>query len=115
MKVPGSQGSGNLGAYIQEKLREAQGKYKSQQLEREDSTKKTGQASQAGKGALDEVSISERARDVQKARVEMDKVPEVRMQRIEELRTAIAANEYHVDAKDIADKILRDHLIDLFQ
>lgn len=59
------------------------------------------------------VSLSEAARDVAAARGKIELLPEVRSERVEQLRSAIANGTYSVDGRAVAEKLLRETLLDL--
>jgi negative regulator of flagellin synthesis FlgM len=113
MEIPEKKMALNLDSYIQGKTPAARGKSEPHEV-----SKKTGEnpkPSGAGKrtGPVDRVNISERARDIQKARAELDKAPEVRKEKVEKLKAAISEGTYRVDGKEIANEMLKEHLRDL--
>lgn len=57
---------------------------------------------------IDQLNISSTGRDFQIAMDEIKNKPEVRTEKIEELRKQIQAGTYKVDAKAIADKMISD-------
>ncbi|MBI2889674.1 MAG: flagellar biosynthesis anti-sigma factor FlgM [Nitrospirae bacterium] len=59
------------------------------------------------------VSISEAARDVAAAKSRVSLLPDVRSERVEELRDAVANGSYDVDSHAVADRLLRETLLDL--
>jgi len=63
-------------------------------------------------GREDSVKISSQAKDVQRVMAEIDKVPEVRTERVEELRSAIEAGTYNIRGEAVAEKMVRETLID---
>lgn len=65
-------------------------------------------ASQAEKVKPDSVALSKEAGEVQIARRALAKVPEVREDKIAELRKRIESGEYKVDARKLAEAILAD-------
>lgn len=67
---------------------------------------KTKEAGKAGK--TDQLNISSSAREFQVAMEEVKKQPEIREQKVAELRQQIEAGTYKVDAKKIADKMMQD-------
>lgn len=56
----------------------------------------------------DELNISSAARDFQIAMEQVKKQPEVRAEKVEALKKQIEAGNYTVDAKQIAEKMVRD-------
>ena len=74
---------------------------------------KTGPADeQPDKSApkTDTVVISDAAKRVQEARAQLDEIPDVREDKVAELRSQIQDGTYQVDAEKTADKLLREHL-----
>lgn len=59
-----------------------------------------------GPAPHDEVSLSARARDVQRAAEAAQGVPDIRAELVEDLRRRIAAGTYHVPAEALADLLL---------
>jgi len=113
MEISGNNGVDLL--RIQEKSREIREKAESQKAGRKTSNDKSTESGEArGNTGVDQVHISSRARDARKIRAKIDAAPDVRVAKVEEIKTAIAQGKYHVDAKDIADKILREHFLDFF-
>jgi len=55
----------------------------------------------------DSVSLSECAREVQKAKELLSQLPEVREERIAAVRARLAAGDYHVSAPEVAEAVLR--------
>ena len=58
-------------------------------------------------GGADAVSVSTQSQDIQKALAAFGNIPDVRNDRVEELRSKIASGEYNVSGKDIAGSMLR--------
>ena len=56
----------------------------------------------------DQLNISSTGRDFQIAMDEIKNQPEVRTEKVDELRNQIKAGTYNVDAKSIAEKMLSD-------
>ncbi len=64
-----------------------------------------GQAA-APVGGAGQVRLSQRAQEVQAARAALAEVPEVRQERIAELKARIEAGNYKVDPYKVAERIL---------
>jgi len=62
----------------------------------------------------DEVQLSPQARDFQRIKDVLKKTPEVRQEKVAELSQRINSGNYDVDNEKVAEKIIRDNLIDLF-
>ena len=74
------------------------------------SQKTEGTTGSSGPLASDKVELSSSSRDVQKMKEILAQTPEMRMEMIESLKQQIDAGTYHVDARDIADKMMEDLL-----
>ena len=67
-----------------------------------------------GNTALEEkVDLSAAAREIQSARDEIDKLPDVRDEKVQELRAQIEQGTYSVSAEDIAEKLVAESLVDV--
>lgn|GEM_PF-1353318 len=58
--------------------------------------------------ASDSISVSNRAAEIGELAAKADQLPEVRQERVEQLRNSVQAGNYHPSASDIADAILKD-------
>lgn len=67
---------------------------------------------QAGSSRADDVSFSADARIIGRADETISAAPNVRMERVEPIRDALAGGRYKVSSLDIADKILRQVLME---
>ncbi|MEK6591207.1 MAG: flagellar biosynthesis anti-sigma factor FlgM [Nitrospinota bacterium] len=54
------------------------------------------------------VILSERVKDIQKAKEITKNTPDVRTERVAELKEQIEKGKYHINSKDIAEKMLKD-------
>jgi len=63
-------------------------------------------------GAKDQVTVSERAKEIGRLQAEVNNIPDVRQQRIEEIKNAINAGTYNVKGEAVAGKILKEIVID---
>ncbi|MBI4378350.1 MAG: flagellar biosynthesis anti-sigma factor FlgM [Nitrospinae bacterium] len=54
------------------------------------------------------VILSERVKDIQKAKEIAKNTPDVRTERVAELKEQIEKGKYHINSKDIAEKMLKD-------
>jgi negative regulator of flagellin synthesis FlgM len=57
-------------------------------------------------GPVDKVIVSDQAREVRKVKEAVAKLPEVRQERVEELKKQVAEGTYKPKAEDIAEKLL---------
>ena len=78
----------------------------------QDNNKPGPAADQADKSApkTDTVVISEAAKRIQEARAQLDEIPDVREDKVAELRNQIQNGTYQPDAEKTADKLLKEHL-----
>lgn len=60
----------------------------------------------------DGVELSKEAQQVLALREKLSQVPEVRQERVEELRKQIAAGTYRPDAKEVANRMLKSGVFD---
>jgi negative regulator of flagellin synthesis FlgM len=59
----------------------------------------------------DTTCLSEAAREIQAARRFLEEIPDVDETRVEELKKAVASGEYRVDPRELADRLLRQSLL----
>ena len=60
----------------------------------------------------EKISISQKASDIKKIREIVQKTPDVRADKVALLKKKIADGDYAVNGKDIADKMLREYLLE---
>jgi len=60
----------------------------------------------------DKVELSQTANEVKKARAQLDAIPDIREEKVGELKDQIHGGTYKIDGKKIAFNILRESLID---
>jgi len=60
----------------------------------------------------DKVDISRTAREVKKARAQLDNVPDIREEKVAEVKNEIDNGTYRIDGKKIAINMIRESLID---
>lgn len=91
-------------------------------LEARESTSRVSKSSQkalsasgaeAQAAAEDTVALSDRSKDMAKANEAMASAPDVRRQKVEELKRQVANNEYKVDAEKVAHRMIVDFLGEL--
>ena len=68
---------------------------------------------EGSRAAGDTVELSSRAKDVSKARAEVDRAPDIRTERVESLKEKVNSGEYKVDPDKVAQKIVDEYLPDL--
>ena len=71
------------------------------------------EASLKGQGiAADNVNLSSKARQYQKVKKAVMEAPDIRQEKVEHIRSLIAAGTYNVRGEEVAAKIIQDSLID---
>ena len=60
----------------------------------------------------DQVSLSPRAREILNAQKALAAIPDVRAEKVEEIKARIADGTYRIDGEQIADKMIREALAD---
>lgn len=73
---------------------------------------KTKSGKKAPERCTDEVSLSEDVQEFTKAIKLVSKVDDIRIEKVEELKARINAGTYNIDAKLVADKIIREYYTD---
>lgn len=58
------------------------------------------------------VEISKKASDLNKISGEIQKTPDIREEKVALLREKIASGSYHINSQEIADKMLREFLLE---
>ena len=58
----------------------------------------------------DTVEISETARKIQEARKQLDSIPDVRAEKVAQLRDQIGTGTYEIKPEEIAEKMLKESL-----
>jgi negative regulator of flagellin synthesis FlgM len=59
----------------------------------------------------DTVVISDAAKRIQEAKVQLDNIPDVREEKVAQLKEQVDNGTYQVDAEKTADKLIKEHLI----
>ncbi len=60
----------------------------------------------------EKVDISQAAKDISQAKEEMTGVPEVNIARVDEVRDALKNGKIEVDTLELAEKLIREHLLE---
>ena len=86
-----------------------------QQYQRNESAAQAAekQAAAASK-TTEKVDLSTMARDIQKAKVEVSKLPDVREEKVREVKDQVDKGTYNVSGEQIANKMVGESIIDLF-
>ncbi len=72
--------------------------------------KKTGSVA----AATEKVDISSRAKDINLAKTVIEKLPDIREAKVQELKTQIEQGSYKINSDQIAGKMVRESLLDIF-
>jgi negative regulator of flagellin synthesis FlgM len=64
--------------------------------------------------ATEKVDISSRAKDIQQAKTVINALPDIRDAKVQELKTQIEQGSYKINSSKIAEKMVRESLIDIF-
>ena len=86
-----------------------------QQYQKIDSAKNEGDKPAGAEKtiATEKVDLSNKAKDIQKIKQVLDQTPEVRDEKVKELKRQIESGNYAIDPGKIADKMLGESLIDI--
>ncbi|MCL4536536.1 MAG: flagellar biosynthesis anti-sigma factor FlgM [Nitrospirae bacterium] len=60
----------------------------------------------------DQVTVSEKAKEIGRLQIEVSKLPEIRTDRVDEIKNAINAGTYNVKGEAVAGKLLEEAIID---
>lgn len=101
MKISSERSLINLEAYIKS-AQESEGLKSSRKQEQREVTQ------------TESVNLSHKAKDLQKAREVMEATPEIRENKVGQLKREIEAGTYSVKRDEIATKMVRESLIDAF-
>ncbi len=63
--------------------------------------------------AMDKVEISAASRDVQKIQQVLENTPDVRAEKVQDLKSRVQSGEYKVDSREIASKMISSLIQDL--
>ena len=75
----------------------------------------TSEKAEKNVAKTDTVNISDAAKEIQEVRRELDNVPDVRAEKVEQLKNQIENGTYEIKSEEIAEKMLKDSLLnDLF-
>jgi flagellar biosynthesis anti-sigma factor FlgM len=86
-----------------------------QQYQKNDGLRQGTERAVVGVGAPEEkVDLSTKARDVQSIKNALAGIPDIREEKVQELRNRIDAGTYNVSGEKIAGKIVGESLLDIF-
>ncbi|MDY6880763.1 MAG: flagellar biosynthesis anti-sigma factor FlgM [Desulfatiglans sp.] len=102
MEISGNDSSVNLGAYV---------KSVKAGKEVEVGPREAEKKVDKGIAGEDKVVLSPKAREIQKAKMLLASVPDVREEKVQEIRQRIEEGTYKVESKKIAEKIVKESLL----
>ncbi len=86
-----------------------------QQYQKGDSVKQASEKQVSGQNSPEErVDLSTRAKDIQLAKKVLESLPEIREEKVQELKDRIEKGLYNVDGGKVADKMVGESLLDIF-
>lgn len=62
----------------------------------------------------EKVDLSTMAKEIQQAKVEVSKLPDVNEKKVQEIKTQVEKGTYNVSGEQIANKMVGESLLDLF-
>ena len=68
----------------------------------------TGSSDSKGAQATENIALSSKAKDIQKAHETVKNTSDIRVDKVERVKNEIAEGRFNVDSKDLAEKILKD-------
>ena len=75
---------------------------------------KTGRAKGGAEGAEgDKVQLSNRSKEFAKASAVVESSPEIRTEKVDSLKAKVDSGEYKIDADQVAQKMVEEHLSEL--
>lgn len=76
--------------------------------------KSQGKSPDKGEEVLtkDQVTVSETAKQISRLMVEVSKIPDIRTDKVEEIKNAINSGTYEVKGSEIAGKMIKEAIID---
>ena len=89
----------------------AQGAHEADRVDQHQDSGSRPSAPGAASAAGENVVLSAGGREVLRARQIAESAPEVRQEKVAELKEAVQEGRYHVDAEDVVDSLLRDPLL----
>lgn len=88
-----------------------------QQYQRNDQASQVAEKQAASAAAVkpeEKVDLSTMAKEIQLAKVEVTQLPDVREQKVQEIKTQVEQGTYNVSGEQIANKMVGESIIDLF-
>jgi negative regulator of flagellin synthesis FlgM len=72
------------------------------------------QAGTAAGKPEEKVDLSTMAKEIQQAKVEVSKLPDVREEKVQEIKSQVDKGTYNVSGEQIANKMVGESIVDLF-
>ena len=72
------------------------------------SAKTDATSAPSGTQGTENIALSSKAKDIQKTHEAIKNSPDIRVDKVERVKTEIAEGRFHVDSKKLAGKILKD-------
>ena len=87
-----------------------------QQYQRSDSSAVSSdkQVSNAAVQPEEKVDLSTKAKDIQQAQNALNNLPDVREEKVQEIKVQVEKGTYKVNAEEIADKMVKESIVDIF-
>ena len=71
-----------------------------------------GSAGIKGTQGTEHIALSSKAKDIQKSHEAVKNSSDIRVDKVEEIKAAIAEGRFHVDSRELAEKILKDVIVE---
>ncbi|MBI5427241.1 MAG: flagellar biosynthesis anti-sigma factor FlgM [Nitrospinae bacterium] len=65
-------------------------------------------AKSGGTGSSEQIALSSRAKDIQRAHEAVRSAPDIRVDKVNQIKQKIADGTYRIESKDVADKVLKE-------
>ena len=69
-------------------------------------------ASSGTSGASEHIALSSKAKDIQKSHEAVKSSSDIRVDKVDKIKAAIAEGSFHVDSHELAEKILKDVIVE---
>ena len=66
------------------------------------------QSGASSTSGTEQIAISSKAKDIQKATEVVNAAPDIRTEKVERIKNEIAKGDYHVSSEDLAEKVLEN-------
>ena len=62
----------------------------------------------------EKVDLSTKAKDIQQAKNALNSLPDIREEKVQEIKAQVEKGTYNVNAEKIADKMVKESIVDIF-